>query len=94
MVTYPIHIARNGYRGTDPRRRRKADEDNRIAAELERRINERLKAQKAPTEIYTYNEIARETGYPVEVVSRLCYSIDCGGNGFTGVKREPGVGRW
>jgi hypothetical protein len=78
MVTYPVHIARNSYRGSDPRKRLKADEDNRIAADLERHINGRLKAQAAPTSIYTYNEIARETGYPVEVVSRW--------NGFAGVK--------
>jgi hypothetical protein len=36
---------------------------------------------------YDFADIARATGYSIDVVSELGYSIDGGSNGFTGWKR-------
>lgn len=80
-------MKRNGYRGSDARKRAKANEENRIALELERHINNLLQKQELPIQSYLYHEIARDTGHDIGLVRRLCYSIDCGGNGFTVIKQ-------
>lgn len=56
---------------------------------LERLINKMLLAQERPIQTYMYYEIAHASGYPIELVRKLCFSIDCGGNGFTAIK--PGM---
>lgn len=86
LITYPISVKRSNYRGSDRRKCEKALETNRVAALLEKYINEKLKKQKAPIQWYLYYEIAEETGIPIEEVSDLCFSIDCGHNGFTAIK--------
>lgn len=86
MVTYPIHVKRSGYRGADRRKREKVSEHNHIASELETYINRLLKEQQAPVQSYLYYEIAAATGYPEDVVRELCFSIDCGHNGFTAIR--------
>lgn len=86
MVTYPIHVKRDAYRGANPKRRFKALETNRIAFELEECINPQLKAQTEPVKEYSYYEIANATGYSVTVVRDLCFCIDCGHHGFTAIK--------
>lgn len=89
MVTYPLHITRSSYRGADPKKRKKAIEQNRIAAELEAHINVRIQTQLAPIHIYLYYQIAADTGYSEKTVRDLCFGIDGGGNGFTAIK--PGL---
>lgn len=89
MVTHPIHVTRSTYRGADPKKRQKAAEQNRIAAELESHINERLLNQTEPIQIYLYYQIAVATGYPEATVRNLCFGIDGGHNGFTAIK--PGL---
>lgn len=86
MVTYPIHIRREGYRGADPKKREKAATLNRIAVELETYINERLEAQTRPIQQYLYQEISEATGHSLENIRTLCLSIDGGHNGFTAFK--------
>ncbi len=86
MVEYPIHISRQRYKGSNPRRREKVNESNRIAAQLEQHINERLKAQQSSIQVYMYHEISADTGVPLDVVSDLCFSIDCGSHGFTAIR--------
>jgi hypothetical protein len=88
MVTYPISVARNNYRGSDPKKRAKRDRDNQVATLLEQKINEMLLAQDSPVRVYLYHEIARATHVDIEVVQRLCFSIDCGSNGFTAIKPD------
>jgi hypothetical protein len=87
MVTYPISVKRNGYRGSDPRKRAKANEENRIALELERHINKLVENQQLPIQNYMYHEIARATGHDVDLVRRICFSIDGGHHGFTVIKQ-------
>lgn len=89
MVTYPIRISGDPYRGTDPRRKQKTQALNRLAADLESKINEMIANQTAPIRTYLYHQIARETGFDYETVRDLCFSIDGGHNGFRVCK--PGL---
>jgi hypothetical protein len=86
VVKYPIKVQRSNYRGNDPRKRQKAQQENQIASELEGVINDMLLKQTDPIQVYTYDEIAHKTGYPVERVTDLCFSIDYGHNGFTVIR--------
>jgi hypothetical protein len=47
-----------------------------------------LEQQQEPICSYLYHEIAWETGHDVELVRRLCFAVDCGGNGFTVIRQE------
>ena len=86
MVTYPIYVQRDRYSGRDARKRQKVSDKNRIASELETYINDLLLKQEAPVQVYDFADIARATGYSIDVVSELGYSIDGGSNGFTARK--------
>lgn len=83
MVTYPIRITRDGYRGNNPTRRAKAQRANEAASRLEDHINEKLKNQREPVRVYLYHEIAAETGIGLETVRTIGQSIDGGSGGFT-----------
>ena len=83
MVTYPIRIVREHYRGKIPSKRLQVAEHNRMVDELERKINDMLRAQTAPTQTYTWASLAHETGIPVEFIRKVGGSIDGGHNGFT-----------
>ncbi|WP_355585784.1 hypothetical protein [Xanthomonas cannabis] len=89
MITHPIHVSARQYRGNDPKRLRKHSEESSAAMALERLINGMLLEQERPVQIYLYYDIARASGYPIELVRKLCFAIDCGGNGFTAIK--PGM---
>jgi hypothetical protein len=76
MVTYPVRVPRAHYGGANPRKARKVAEQNRIAGELEKYINEKIKSkiEKGETERYTqlmYGYIAYDTGYDEETVRNL-----------------------
>lgn len=88
MVTHPIRVGRNGYRGHDPRKQRKAAQDNRIAADLEVKINAMLLQQERPIQTYLWHEIAKATRHDYDIVKRLGYSIDGGSNGFTAWRHD------
>lgn len=83
MVNYPVHVPRKSYRGSKPAIRQKTSERNRIAAELESYINERIREQEEETKVYLYYRIASETGYPLEIVREILFGVDGGHNGFT-----------
>lgn len=87
MVNHPIRVKGSAYRGADPKKKANAAELNRIAAVLERTINEILEAQRESIKVYSYFEIAQLTGFPVKTVEELCFSIDSGGNGFTAIRK-------
>ena len=86
MVTFPIHVSGDAYRGSDSKKRIKAQATNRLASQLQAHINEKLKEQVEPIRVYSYHEIAAETGIDYEIVRRLGYSIDGGSGGFTAYK--------
>ncbi|MBV4536874.1 hypothetical protein [Pseudomonas urmiensis] len=89
MVSYPIYVKRNTYRGRDARKQAKASSENRDASILEDTVNRLLKQQTQPIKTYLWSEISRESGLDFEIVKRLGYSIDCGSNGFTATR--PGL---
>jgi hypothetical protein len=86
MVTYPIHVTRHSYRGSNPKKRAKAQAINDVASKLEAYINEKLKNQSEPIRVYLFQEIAVETGIDYETVRNLGGSIDGGSGGFTAYK--------
>lgn len=83
MVSYPIYIRRDSYRGRDPKKRQKAADHNRDVSELERKINDMLREQVEPIKVYSWDSIANATGFSYVFVQKVGYSIDCGSNGFT-----------
>lgn len=86
MVTYPVTVERKTYRGSKETLRRKASEYNRVAAELEEYINGQLLKQTEEVKVYHYHEIAAATGYPLERVREILFSVEGGHNGFTAKK--------
>lgn len=89
MVTYPVRVPRNPYRGNDAKKRAKAYEDNQYAALIEATANRLIQAQKRAVQSYLWMEISRESQIDYEVVKRLGFSIDGGSNGFTAIR--PGL---
>jgi hypothetical protein len=89
MVTYPVHVTVRPYKGSDERKRVRFRDDCMLARKLEDLINSKLLEQLDPIKVYTYGELAMSSGLAVEIVRRLCVSIDAGSNGFTALK--PGV---
>jgi hypothetical protein len=83
MVSYPIYIARDGYRGNDPKKRQRTQHHNQKVAELERLINEMLKKQTREVQTYLWMDIATETGMDYNFIKDVGYSIDGGSGGFT-----------
>ena len=57
MVSYPIRIRRDTYRGRDQRKLQKAADHNRDVAELERKINDMLREQEEPMKVYSLSLI-------------------------------------
>ena len=88
MVTYPVHVRRNGYRGSDASKRAKANSENRDASVLEDYANKLLLAQTRPIQVYFWMELAQGTGLPYETVARLGASIDGGSGGFTAWRHD------
>lgn len=86
MITYPISVKRNSYRGSDVRKKARAASENQIATQLERHINAQLLSQTEPIKTYLYSIIAAETGFSEEIIRNLCLSVECGHNGFTAIK--------
>lgn len=89
MVTYPVHVRRNSYRGADPRKKAKALQENLDASILEATANRLIQAQARGIKSYLWMEISRESGLDYETVKRLGFSIDGGSNGFTATR--PGL---
>lgn len=89
MVTYPVHVRRNSYRGSDPKKRAKANSENLDASRIEQAANRLIQAQKRAIKTYLWMEISNESGVDYEIVRKLGYSIDGGSNGFTAVR--PGL---
>lgn len=89
MVSYPVYVARNPYRGNDKKKTAKASQDNQDAARIEEACNRLIQNQTQPVQSYMWLEVSRESGVDYETVRRLGYSIDGGSNGFTATR--PGM---
>lgn len=89
MVSYPVHVSRDMYRGSNPRLQEKARTRNHHAALIESGANALIQNQKDAIHVYGWSEISRASGLPIEVVEELGFSIDCGSSGFTATR--PGL---
>ena len=78
MPTYPVRIPRKHYRGSNWKERIKTLQRNRIAAELERYINSKLKAEiehgRETDFQFLCGDIAHETGYSEETIRDILVS--------------------
>lgn len=88
MVAYPVRVPRNSYGGWNESKRRKRDEENSIAEKLEKYINKKIEDSNERVQTFLYGEIACDTGYPRDIVEKILYGVDAGGNGFTVVKNK------
>jgi len=88
VITYPIAICRNPYRGRDLSKRESARKERQQAEKLERYLNERLLAQAEPIWDYRYAVIARETDIELSLIRKLCFPIDSGHHGFTAYRKD------
>lgn len=89
MVTFPISVGRDSYRGNDARKRSKTAQNNRDAMALEQAANDLLRNQEEPIRSYRWHELCQASGLSLDTVKRLGFSIDCGHNGYTAIK--PGL---
>lgn len=87
MVTFPVSVARDSYRGNDARKRSKAAQNNRDATALEQAANNLLRDQAEPIKSYRWHELCQASGLSLDTVKRLGFSIDCGHNGFTAIRQ-------
>lgn len=81
MPSYPIEVERRHFRGSDHRKRVKAEEFNRDAAILEEYVNAQILKTKETR--FLFSQIARATGFSRERVREILYSVGCSDNGFT-----------
>lgn len=88
MISYPVRIYGDHYCGSNLKKLRKAAEINEAAQDLERIINKLLLQQTMPMQSYTYYKIAELSKYPIKLVSKLCFSLDGGHNGFTALRKD------
>lgn len=86
MPVYPLSVPRDGYRGTNPGRRRKSREFNSAADRLERHINERVESDTDPAQVFIYGFLAAELGMSVDLVRRVLEGVG-GHNAITVAKR-------
>jgi hypothetical protein len=89
VITSPVHVRREMYRGSDPKKRKKAQEHNALAVRIEDVANRLINEQTDAICSYLHHDIARELGEDPDMVRRLGFSIDGGHNGFTAVR--PGI---
>jgi hypothetical protein len=87
VVTHPIRVAYDSYRGNQERRRIKCDRHNALALKLEQHINDLLLNQQEAISQYLYHDIARVFSVPVDTVRNICFVIDGGHNGFTALRK-------
>ena len=86
MVTYPVRVPRDSYRGRNPQKRQKCSERNRIAQELEKYLNNAIAKDDSHIQQYCYGNIAIDTGLSVEMVREILFGVDCGHIGLTVIK--------
>ncbi len=91
MVEYPIKVPRDGYRGSQPRRKAKQCETNQIAEWLEKYLNDKIAADPTERQVYIYGFIASDLGLRTEVVRDILFGVDGGHNGLTVVRSKSAV---
>jgi hypothetical protein len=80
MVTYPVSVPRDPYRGRNPSRLRKPQDFDRLAEQLERYINERVAKKDDEIQEFLYGFIAIDLGIEQDRVRDVLFGVDCGHN--------------
>ena len=84
LKQYPIRVPGEGYSGADPRKRRKAQEYNRVARLVEQYLN--TEVEKWPDDtassVLSY-QVASAIGEDNDLVHRIIFRIDGGSGGVT-----------
>jgi hypothetical protein len=89
MKSYPVSVRREEYRGSDPRKRAKVTEHNRIAQRVEDHLNDDLARQPQDTvHVYESYDVASAIGEDSAVVHDVIHATDGGANGITIVKGD------
>lgn len=84
MPTYPVHVPRDGYRGSNPARRRKQSLFNSRAKLLEDYLNAEMeKLPSGEIRMFTYGFIAIDVKMNAEDVRDVLYGVDAGSGGIT-----------
>lgn len=89
MKTYPISVPRKYYRGRLASRRGRVDEYNRVAARVEKHINDEV--AKWPDDEFgalCSAKIAIILREEDRLVHEIIFSVDCGSNGVTILKGD------
>lgn len=89
MKGYPVTVPGDSYRGRgkDPARARKRDNFNRVASLVEQHINSEMAAEPEDTiRVFLSHTIASAIGEDADLVQRVVFGIDAGGNGVTILK--------
>lgn len=82
MKTAPIYAPLDGYRGRDPRRQRKRDEYDRVAAKVARYLDSEIaKLPLDSVQSFLSYEIALAIREDRDLVHRIASTIDGGSNG-------------
>jgi hypothetical protein len=81
MPQFPIRVPRDGYRGSNPARRRKQDEYDRAARKLEEHVNKVMTACPDNTHVFIYGLLALELGIPQKMIAEVLAGI----GGHTGM---------
>ena len=88
MPAYPIRVPRSTYRGSNPTKRRKAAELDRIADKLEMHINRAMEESKEERQVFVYGFLAHE----LRISESQVLEILSGYGGGTGITVWKGSG--
>ena len=82
MASFPISVPRDGYRGSDPSRR-KQQRHNEVAKECEEYLNRKIAENSSETQVYHHVSIAHDLNLFLEDVHNVLFAVDSGHNGLT-----------
>lgn len=89
MPRYPVSVPRESYGGSNPQKREKNREYNRIAEKVEKHINDYMRdLPENASHMFTSGSVAIDLREDSKVVQRIIFSIDCGHNGVTVFKGD------
>lgn len=78
-----IYVPRSSYRGADKKRQAKTLEENRVAASIEKYLNQKWDSLEDDYQVIDYYVIARDIGESFEIVRTVATRINGGSNGIT-----------
>jgi hypothetical protein len=91
MPSYPVHVPRTSYKGSDAKKRLTVATRNSLATKLEAYISAQDAAQIEPHLVLSYGSIAMATGIPYEQVRDILFSVDAGSGGITMFKDAASI---